>query len=148
MIELDRQHLVIMMEAGYVYLGMQRFKEAKQVFEGLCCLATDSEVPVIALGGVAFCQGDFKKAITCYKKALKIDPDSLFAKVYLGEALFFSHEKDKAIKVLSEVHEADPQGAAGDFAKSLLDAIHAGFEPNMKELNKGKKKNAQSSAAN
>ncbi len=131
MIDIDRRYLVIMMEAGYVYLGMQRFKEAYQVFEGVAAMAPTSEIPLVALGGVDFCIGRFDRAIKWYKKALKIDPTSIFAKVYLGESLFFSGKKDEAVKILQEVGKADPKGGAGDFARALLDAINQGFTPKM-----------------
>lgn len=129
MITLEKRHLVILMEAGYIYVGMQRFDEARKVFEGLCVLAPNSEVPVVALGGVAFCQGKFDDAIRHYKRALEIDPESLFAKAYLGETLLFSGEKDEALKLLQAVRGMDPKGAAGNFATALLDAIDQGFIP-------------------
>lgn len=131
MIDIDRKHLIVMMEAGYVYLGMQKFKEAYQVFEGVAALAPDSDIPLVALGGVDFCVGKFSSAIKWYKKALKVDPNSIFAKVYIGESLFFSDKKDDAIAMLQEVSRDDPQGGAGDFARALLDAIEQGFTPKM-----------------
>lgn len=134
---MERKDLVVLIEAGYIYLGMQRFKEASEVFEGLCVLSPESEVPMVALGSVAFCQGDFSKAMTHYRKALTIDPKSLFAKVYLGEAMFFSGKRNEAMDLLVEVHDADPTGAAGGFAKALLDAIHHGFTPTLASKKKG-----------
>lgn len=129
MLNFDRKYLVIMMEAGYIYLGMQRFQEAMEVFEGIALLAPESEVPVVALGSVAFCQGDFKGAIKHYEEALKLDPQSSFAKVYLGEALFFSGKRQEALKLLKEVYAEDRGGPAGDFAVALLEAIENGFTP-------------------
>lgn len=140
MIDIDRKYLVMMMEAGYVYLGMRRLKEARAIFEGLSAISPDSDVPIIALGGVAFCEGDFRGAMTLYRKAMKVDPQSLFAKVYLGEALFFSGKKDEALEYLVEVRDADAKGAAGSFATALLDAIHKGFTPQMLSSLPGKEK--------
>ena len=131
MINIDRKYLVVMMEAGYIYLGMQKFKEAYQVFEGVVALAPDSDIPLVALGGVDFCLGKFATAIKWYKKALKIDPKSIFAKVYIGEAQFFCGKKDDAVATLQEVSREDPTGGAGDFARALLDAIKQGFTPKM-----------------
>jgi len=128
MIEIDRKHMAVVMEAGYVYIGMRRFKEAREVFEGLVTLAPDSEVPHVALGNVSFCEGNVTKAIKHYERALNVDPNSVFAKVYMGEALFFNGEKNEALKLLSEVAKAD-RGGAGEFARALLDAIKKGFKP-------------------
>ena len=131
MIDMERKHLVVMMEAGFIYLGMQKFKEAYQVFEGVVSLAPESDVPLVALGGVDFCLGKFASAVKWYKKALKIDPKSIFAKVYIGEALFFWGKKEEAMAMLEEVSREDAGGGAGDFAKALLDAIKQGFTPKM-----------------
>ena len=131
MIEIEHEHLAAMMEAGYIYLGMRRYKEAKELFEGICVFAPESEIPIVALGNVQFCQGKVAKAIKHYKKALKLKPESEFAKVYLGEALFFSGKKDEALELMSAVADTD-KGGAGEFAKALIEAIESGFDPNEK----------------
>jgi predicted Zn-dependent protease len=128
MIEMDHRHLTVMMEAGFVYLGMRRFKEARAVFEGLHALAPASEVPLVAIGNVDFCENRVPAAIRDYREALKLDPESLFAKVYLGEALIFEGEREEGVALLDEVARAD-RGGAGDFARALLDALKKGFEP-------------------
>lgn len=130
MIQIDRKHLAVMMEAGYIYVGMKRFKEAREVFEGVTAIAPDSEIPLVALGNVEFCEGKLTKAVRCYEKALRIDPESLFAKVYLGEAKFFAGKRNEALELLTEVAKKD-RGGAGEFARALLDAIKKGFSPNV-----------------
>ena len=105
------------MEAGYIYLGMQRYKEAKEVFEGVGCLKPDSEIPLVALAGVSFCQGKLEEAIRVYKKALKLSPNNIYAKAYLGEALFFSGQKEEAAKLLKEAEKSDHGGPVGDFGR-------------------------------
>lgn len=132
MLDLKKEHLAAMMEAGYIYLGMRRYNEAKELFEGLCALAPDSEVPYVALGNVEFCRGKVARAIKHYKKALKIDEESGFANVYMGEALLFSGKKDEAMKLLEKVADAD-KGGAGEFAKALISAIESGFDPSTVE---------------
>ncbi len=132
LIDLDKEHLAAMMEAGYIYVGMRRYKEAKELFEGLCSIAPESELPFVALGNVEFCQGNLSLAVANYKKAIRIDPNSMFAKVYLGEALYFSGKEAEAIKLLKEVSQCD-EGGAGEFAVALLSAIEKGFKPEAKK---------------
>ena len=139
MVNVDQEHLTVMMEAGYVYLGMRRFKEAKALFEGLCILAPDSDVPLVALGNVDFCVNRVPQAIRSYEQALKIDPSSVFAKVYLGEALIFAGKRDEGVALLKEVAKAD-RGGAGEFATALLDALKQGFEPNAPRAKAKKRK--------
>lgn len=131
MIELERSRLALMMECGYILVGMQRFKEAREVFDGIMVLAPDSEIPVVALGSVAFCEGKFKDAVKWYHKALKLNDTSAFAKAYLGEALFFLGQKDDATAQLKAAIATDGEGKAGVFAKTLLEAIGQGFTPRM-----------------
>ena len=122
------------MEAGYVCIGMKRYKHARELFEGLAVIEPQSEIPHVALGNVDFCEGKLRSAIKCYTQALKVDANSSFAKVYLGEALFFDGKKDEALKLLTAVAKKD-KGGAGEFAMALLDAIKKGFAPGKK--NKG-----------
>jgi tetratricopeptide (TPR) repeat protein len=128
---LSRDNLALMMEAGYILLGMRRFKEAGEVMEGISAMAPESDIPLVALGTVAFCQGKFRTAIKEYEKALKLNSGSLFAKAYRGEALFFQGQTDEAKQQLVEVITADASDKAALFAKALLDAIEKGFTPGM-----------------
>jgi len=131
MITIEQGHLGLIMEAGYIYIGMSRFKEARKVFDGLSVLAPASELPLISLGNVFFCEGKFQLAIKEYNKALKMNPESDFAHAYLGEVLFFMKKKEEAIKELKKAKEIAPKGKAAIFADSLLAAIKNGFTPAM-----------------
>ena len=84
----------------------------------------------MALGNVSCVQCKFDEAIKIYEKALALEPNSAFAKSYLGEAQLFKGEKEKAIKTLEEASEWDPKGKSGDFARSLIDLVQKGFNPN------------------
>ncbi len=139
MVPMENDDLVVMMEAGYVYLGMQQFKEAKDVFEGASILAPESEVPLVALGSVFFAQEKYDQAISWYRKALKKNPDSPFAKSYYGEALFFKGKKPEALEALKEARDLDPEGQSGAFAQSLLEAIDKGFVPPKQNKKESKK---------
>ncbi|MBI1910165.1 MAG: tetratricopeptide repeat protein [Deltaproteobacteria bacterium] len=122
----------MMMESGYIYLGMGRFVEAREVFEGVSVLAPESEVPHVAIGSAYFAEGKFDKAIQCYKKALGLKPDSSFAHSYMGEALFFKGRKEEAMDELKKAASLDPEGKSGGFAQALLDAVQKGFQPSFK----------------
>ncbi|MBF0493134.1 MAG: tetratricopeptide repeat protein [Deltaproteobacteria bacterium] len=130
MISFETENLRIMLEAGYLYMAMKRFKEAREIFEGVCLLAPSSDVPMVALGNVSFVESKFEEAIKVYKKALELVPDSAFAKAYLGEAYFFNQQKEEAVKYLEEASKLDAHGKTGEFSRSLLDLIRKGFNPN------------------
>ena len=80
MIPMPREDLIVMMEGGYIYLRMGRYEEARDVVEGISVLAPDSDIPLVALGGVFFAQMKYDQAIKTYQRALKIKPDSAFAR--------------------------------------------------------------------
>ena len=128
MVDMKREDLILMMEAGYLYLGMQKYQEAKEVFQGVMALAPESEIPVVALGSVYFAQRKLDLAIRHYKKALRQNPGSPFAHSYHGEALFFQGKKAAAVEALKEAVGLDPDGKSGAFALSLLSAIKNGFK--------------------
>lgn len=134
MISIDRQNLGLLMEAGYIYLGMGCFEEAREVFEGVTVLTAESELPLVAVGNVEFALMRYDHAVRNYRKALKRRGDSPFARAYLGEALFFKGDRDEGVRELEKASSLDPKGPAGDFARSLLTAIRDGFEaPPVKE---------------
>lgn len=129
MITIDREYLGLMMEAGYILLGMQRYNEAREVFDGIIPMATDSDIPLVAKGSVEFCEGHFEEALNCYKAALKLNKESLYARAYMGECYFFMGQQERAITYLKEVKAADPKDPAAEFAGALLDAITKGYTP-------------------
>ena len=129
MVPIYRQDLVILMESGYIYLGMAKFQEALEVFEGVAVLAPESEIPWVAAGTVHFARMNYDRALKSYKKALSLKADSPYARAYMGETLFFKGRDAEAMKELEKASLLEPEGAAGDFARSLMDAVKKGFVP-------------------
>ena len=52
---------------------------------------------------------EFTEAITCYKEALKIDPENLSTWIKIGELHSFTNDIDKAMQIFHKVLEIDPQ---------------------------------------
>lgn len=129
MIDVPRDDMVLMLEAGYLYLAMGKYAEARQIFEGVSVLAPKHEVPRVGLSNVLFAQKKFLPAIRVLKEALKLRPDSAFAHAHLGEALLFYGKKDEALGELKEAAQLEPKGKAGDFARSLTELVKMGYDP-------------------
>lgn len=146
MIDVAREDLVLMLEAGYIYLAMGKYKEARQVFEGVGTLAPKHEVPQVAVANVYFTQGKYLEAIRTLKQALKDNPESAFALAHLGESQLFHGKKDDALESLKQASELEPKGKAGDFARSLLELINQGYDP-VKLRDEQKKKGGKKTAA-
>lgn len=129
MIDVARDDLVLMLEAGYIYLAMLKFKEARQVFEGVEVLAPKHDVPQVAVANVLFAQGKYLEAIRVLKQAIKDNPKSAFAFSHLGESLLFYGKQDEARKALEKAAQLEPIGKAGDFARALVDLMEKGYDP-------------------
>ncbi len=129
MIDVPRDDLVLMLEAGYIYLAMGKFNEARQIFEGVIALAPEREIPRVALGNVLFAQKKFLAAIRILKEALDINSKSAFAHAHLGESLLFYGKKEQALEELNAASKLEPNGKAGDFARSLMQLINMGYDP-------------------
>lgn len=129
MIDVPRDDLVMMLEAGYIYLAMGKFSEAKQIFEGIIVLAPNHEVPQVALANVLFAQKKYLLAIRTLKDAIELNPKSAFAYAHLGEAFLFYGKKEKGVQALNKASGLEPKGKAGDFARSLAELVSLGYDP-------------------
>jgi tetratricopeptide (TPR) repeat protein len=126
LISVPQAEVALLLESGYLYLEMQKFKEAEEVFTGVAALVPHSDVPLICLGNLALSQRQYDRALKFHKDALSRVPDSALAEAHKGEALVFLRKKDEARTALKRAAELDPDGPAGAFAQSLLDGLAAG----------------------
>lgn len=124
-IEVPQSEIALLLESGYLYVEMQKFKEAEDIFAGVAAMVPHSEVPLICLGNLFFAQGRFDRALKFHKDALAKNPESALAQAHMGEALLFSNRRQEAKAALEQAVAMDPEGDAGQFASSLLDAYAA-----------------------
>lgn len=125
-IPVKQTEIALLLEAGYLYMEMQKPKEAEEIFAGVAALVPHSEIPVICLGNLAFSQGRYDRAMKHQKDALQRNPSSALAQAHLGEALLFAKKRPEAKAALEKVLEMEPDGDAAAFARSLLDGLAAG----------------------
>lgn len=129
MIDIPRDDLVVMLEAGYIYLAMRKYKEAKQVFEGVLALAPKHDIPQVALANLYFAQSKFLEAIRTLKKAIKDNPNSAYAYAHLGESQLFYGKKEEAMASLQKALEIDEEEKVKEFTESLIQLIETGYDP-------------------
>jgi len=108
------------MEAGFILREARRFSEAREVFSGVRALQPSNDVPEVALGTIAFHEGNHEAARRHYQKALEINPKSAFAMAHLGETEIFAKNYEAARKHLKKAMEMDPRGSFGKMARGLL----------------------------
>jgi tetratricopeptide (TPR) repeat protein len=119
-IRVSSAELSLLIEAGLIYRYCRKFREARDVFEGVRALRPESEVPEIELGTVSFEAGDFADAIRHYQSAIEINARSAYAYAHLGEAQLFRNDAANARLSLQRALELDPKGEFGHLARSLL----------------------------
>jgi tetratricopeptide (TPR) repeat protein len=112
--------VALLLEAGFIYRDARRLTEAREVFAGVRALQPANEVAEIALGTVAFQEGNYDTARRHYRKALEINPQSAFAYTHLGETEMYARNHDAAQVHLKKAIELDPRGSFGKLARTLL----------------------------
>jgi len=112
----------VMMEAGFVLREAGKFDDAEAVFRGVMELLPDSDVPRVALGTVELQRGRFDSALAACEEALRLRPESLYARVHRAEALLFQRRRAEAEEELRAVISADAGSPHSRTARALLDA--------------------------
>lgn len=125
LVPVSQEEVALLLESGYLFLEMQKHREAEEIFAGVAALLPHSEVPLICLGNLHFSQGRYERALKFHRDALKRNPESALAQAHVGEALLFMNRRPEAKAALKEAVSLDPEGDAAAFAHSLLDAIAA-----------------------
>ncbi len=114
------EELQTLMEAGFILRDAKRFDDARVVFQGVKALAPSSTEAEVALGAVAFHEGDFETAKKHYQRAIEANPRDAWAYAHLGEAELFSMRKEDAVRSLNKAVELDAKGSQGKMARKLL----------------------------
>ncbi len=111
-----------MLEAGFVLREANRSDDAETIFRGVMELLPDSDVPHVALGTVEIQRGRFAEAQAACEEALRLNPDSLYARVHHAEAFLFQQKRGEAESELNEIIASDPESPHSRTARALLDA--------------------------
>ncbi len=127
LVPVEQKDVVLLLEAGYLYMELGRTKEAEEVFSGVAALVPHSEVPQLALGHLYFSQTRYSPAHKAQAEALRLQPDCAAAHAAIAETLFFLKRPDEAKESLSRALELEPHGPAGEFAKALKEASGLGI---------------------
>ena len=120
------EQLKFLMEAGRYFASRSRFVEACDIFQGVTILAPERSIGWTLLGDALMNWEKFDEAMKAHEKALEIDPESTFARVYYAQTLLFKRQKEKAVVELRKVLEKDPDGSDGVLAKYLMKAVEQG----------------------
>ncbi len=111
----------VILETGFLLREASRFQESESVFLGATELIPTSDVPRVGLATVKLQSGNFELAQIACEEALKIKPNSLYARVHRAEALLFQKKREEAIEELNSIIETDESSPHSRTAQALLE---------------------------
>jgi tetratricopeptide (TPR) repeat protein len=120
--------LRVLLEVGFVLREASRFEDAKALFSGALELIPDSDIPRVGLGTVELQRGNFELAQIACEDALRIKPESLYARVHLAESLLFQKKRPEAESELRLIIASNTNSPHSRTAQALLDVAHL-FSP-------------------
>ena len=123
----DIEQLKFLCEAGQYFASRSRMAEACDIFQGVITLSPGKSIGWTLLGHALMNWEKFDDSLKAHEKALELDPESAFARVYYAQTLLFKNQKDKAVAELKKVVEKDPNGSDGTLAKYLMKGVEQGI---------------------
>ena len=115
----------LMLEIGFVLREAKRFDEAHELFLGFAELHPNLAMPLVALGTVELQRGNFEAALQLCDKAVRIQPNSLYARLHRGEALLFLQRRAEAEQELTEIIARNPSSVYAQTSQTLLETADA-----------------------
>lgn len=110
----------LMLEAGCVYRYAGRFREARDIFQGVRALLPTREVAYLALSGVSMDEGKLDEAEAHCRNALERNRASAAAYAQLAEIQLLQNNSAGARQSLQKSIEISPNGPTAALSRSLL----------------------------
>lgn len=118
-IKLDSSNPLFYYQLGLIYFYLERYQEADSNFEKAILLYRDYEEAILWLGISKERQGDIKKALEQYKKAVSIKPYDFFARYKIALNLIRLNQTKDIEKYISQCFLLTPQNEKGGISLSL-----------------------------
>lgn len=113
------KELALILEAGYVYRYAGRFREARDIFQGVRVLLPGKDIGDLALAGVSLDEGKFDEAEAHCRRAIELNRRSAAAYVQLAEIQLLQKDGAGARKSIEKSMELSPNGPSAAVAKVL-----------------------------
>jgi len=110
----------LMLEVGCVYRYARRFREARDIFQGVRALVPTREVADLALAGVSLDEGKLDEAEDYCRRALALNRASAPAYAQLAEIQLLKNSPASARQSLQRSLELSPNGPSAILAKTFL----------------------------
>jgi tetratricopeptide (TPR) repeat protein len=114
------KEIKLMLEAGCVYRYAGKFREAREIFQGVRALLPSQAVADLALAGLYVDENKLSEAELHCKRALELNRASAPAYTQLAEIQLLQKNMGGARQSLKKAMEISPSGPAAVQAKTLL----------------------------
>lgn len=112
--ELDPDNVDLLFALGDAYFEVGQAEQALQTYQAIVDRQPQADAWV-SMGLVHFNQERVEQAIDCYRRALQLEEDSVFALNSLGDAFFARGENETALDCYRRVIALDPEDAQAHF---------------------------------
>jgi tetratricopeptide (TPR) repeat protein len=119
-VQVPVKEVKLMLEAGCVYRYARRFREARDIFQGVRALLPAREVADLALAGVSMDEGKLDEAEAHCQHALELNRASAAAYAQLAEIQLLQNNSARARQSLQKSMEVSPNGPTAALSRTLL----------------------------
>ena len=109
-----------MMEVGHLCRYARRFREARDIFQGVGTLLRGRDTADLALAAVAFDEQKFDEAETLCRRVLNNDRRNVSAYAQLAELHISRNEMSDALNLLKVARDLRPAEPVTSFVNALL----------------------------
>jgi predicted Zn-dependent protease len=109
-----------MMEVGHLCRYARRFREARDIFQGVGTLLRGRDTADLALAAVAFDEQEFDEAETLCRRVLNNDRRNVSAYAQLAELQISRNEMADALNLLKVARDLRPVEPVASFVNALL----------------------------
>jgi Tfp pilus assembly protein PilF len=118
--QIPAKEIALMMEAGHICRYARRFREAREIFQGVAALPRGREIADLALAAVACDEHKFDEAEALCRRTLQLNPRSAAACAQLAEVQIIRGDTTSAAQTLKRAYDLRPGEPLLALIKSLL----------------------------
>ncbi|RZU42246.1 tetratricopeptide repeat protein [Edaphobacter modestus] len=117
--KIPAKEIALMMEVGHLCRYARRFREAREIFQGVGALLRERDAADLALAAVAFDEQKFNDVETLCRRVLNSDRRNVSAYTQLAELHISRNETADALNVLKAARDLRPSEPVASLVTSL-----------------------------
>lgn len=117
--KIPAKEIALMMEVGHLCRYARRFREAREIFQGVGALLRERDITDLALAAVAFDEQKFAEVETLCRRVLSNDRRNVSAYTQLAELHIRRNETSDAQNVLKVARDLRPSEPLASLVNSL-----------------------------